>query len=762
MGVFDQFPYTNFHELNLDWILQALKEIEKTMDQFVSINALKYADPIQWNITTQYEKNTIVIEPNSGTAYISVQPVPAGVNIDNTDYWTVVFDLGMFVVRAAKNLCSLYEEDTTNTATQYLYTNDWFVWGDTLYRVLSNIIPGDQFVIGSNIEHFTIESVTGHIENLTTSDKTNLVAAINEIVGLIGDLNNLTTIDKTNLVAAANEIMGIIGDLSTLTTYDQSSIVSAINEVDLHIKNLTIINVKDYGAVGDGITDDSQAFIDALAVTGALYIPVGEYLIDASTVAIPANKTIIGESSAESIVKNTSSSSLLKLNNHDVVKNLTFKANGPESVLRLLNISDVTLIDLMIDGDTCDYGLSVDGCSDLKISGIKAFNGNIDAATFNATESSFITSCEIYNAGRYGLTIGNSHDVVVSNSVVKNNTLTGNVIVNSSRIIIVGNLYFNNGYHGVQFNTCNRCVYSSTISSNNQYSGFDMYSTYSCKMIGCVSESNGTMGLEIDSMSFNNSVTGCTLRLNGSCGVTMFRSPRNVVMSNDIIDNGTAGAIPGFDPTPSGIFIHDDNTGLSRENIVAFNLIGDDQGTPTQHYGVQIEAGCVDITLIGNNFYTNLTGPVFIYDESQFASVKDNVGYTPAKYTTRIVTVTPYDATITGISGGQLYNMFDGSSYGMLLTSDITFTLDNISIAAYTPLNLATITDTCALPVPGITGSASGLAIITDGGGTNAEPCIVMLTNTGTLQVIVDSAHTAATQLIIQLFNIILPGNAVS
>ena len=25
MGVFEQFPYTNFHNLNLDWILQTIK-----------------------------------------------------------------------------------------------------------------------------------------------------------------------------------------------------------------------------------------------------------------------------------------------------------------------------------------------------------------------------------------------------------------------------------------------------------------------------------------------------------------------------------------------------------------------------------------------------------------------------------------------------------------------------------------------------------------------------------------------------------------
>ena len=29
MGLFDQFPYTNFHELNLDWILGQMKNVEE-------------------------------------------------------------------------------------------------------------------------------------------------------------------------------------------------------------------------------------------------------------------------------------------------------------------------------------------------------------------------------------------------------------------------------------------------------------------------------------------------------------------------------------------------------------------------------------------------------------------------------------------------------------------------------------------------------------------------------------------------------------
>ena len=204
MGLFDQFPYTNFHELNLDWILKALKELEHTIEQFVAINALKYADPIQWNIISQYEKNTIVIDPLTGTAYISVQPVPSGVSLTNTDYWTVVFDLGQFVVKAAKNFCTRYEEATTLTATFSSSVNDWIIWGDTLYYALVNITAGDSYVVDSNIKQFTVEDVVGHIQDLNTTDKSNLVAAVNEVINNIGDLSELTTPATDNLVNAIN------------------------------------------------------------------------------------------------------------------------------------------------------------------------------------------------------------------------------------------------------------------------------------------------------------------------------------------------------------------------------------------------------------------------------------------------------------------------------------------------------------------------------------------------------------------------------
>ena len=158
MGLFDNFPYTNFHELNLDWILKVLKDIETTIDQFVSLNIIKYADPIQWDITRQYPKNTIVIDPITGTAYISVDNVPQGVALSNTDYWSVVFDLGRFITLASQNFANSYESVLTTTATIPTDKDHWVVWNSVLYKALNDIHVGDMYVVGGNLEQKTVES----------------------------------------------------------------------------------------------------------------------------------------------------------------------------------------------------------------------------------------------------------------------------------------------------------------------------------------------------------------------------------------------------------------------------------------------------------------------------------------------------------------------------------------------------------------------------------------------------------------------------
>lgn len=94
--MFPIYPYLNINDLNLDYLLRTVRVLETEIKNFVNFNKIKYADPLAWNITTQYEGNTVVIDSNSGIAYLSTQAVPNGVAITNTNYWTAIFDMSTF------------------------------------------------------------------------------------------------------------------------------------------------------------------------------------------------------------------------------------------------------------------------------------------------------------------------------------------------------------------------------------------------------------------------------------------------------------------------------------------------------------------------------------------------------------------------------------------------------------------------------------------------------------------------------------------
>ena len=224
------YPYLNLNDLNLDFVMKAIADMKYEVTNFVSINAIKYANPIQWNITSQYEKNTIVIDPVTGTAYISVAPVPAGVALTRPEYWTVVFDLGSFVTRAAQNFTDNWESDTTTTATFASNVGDWLVWGDVLYKVISPITAGDTYVVNSNIEHFTIEDLYNTYLN-----------TIAQILAMIGDLNNLITPNTSDLVNALNSVWTKVGG-APLNTVAQN-LSDAVNELDSHLGNTPLQTV---------------------------------------------------------------------------------------------------------------------------------------------------------------------------------------------------------------------------------------------------------------------------------------------------------------------------------------------------------------------------------------------------------------------------------------------------------------------------------------------------------------------------------------
>lgn len=277
------YPYSNFHELNLDWVIYTVKKGEADIKNFIGLNTIKYADPILWDITRQYEANTVVVDPTTGNAFISTHAVPYGTHINNEDYWTQIYNYADVVDTIREQIA--YNEGLSTTATRAYVVNDLVFTNDLLYRVIAPMIAGDSFVENSNVVKTTvgteilniindiidINSYIGDITDLDTTDKSNIVSAINEVVGNIGALSVLETSDKTSIVNALNEVYTLvntlIGDLTNLTTTDKTNVVSAINEVvgDITTINDTITTIlSNIGDLTNLLTTDKSNIVNAL------------------------------------------------------------------------------------------------------------------------------------------------------------------------------------------------------------------------------------------------------------------------------------------------------------------------------------------------------------------------------------------------------------------------------------------------------------------------------------------------------------------
>lgn len=73
--------------------------------------------------------------------------------------------------------------------------------------------------------------VTGNLLSLSTSNKTSLVSAVNEVITNVGTLSNLTTTDKSSIVAAINELISVIRDNEQVTA-------SALADLDSRVSSL--------------------------------------------------------------------------------------------------------------------------------------------------------------------------------------------------------------------------------------------------------------------------------------------------------------------------------------------------------------------------------------------------------------------------------------------------------------------------------------------------------------------------------------------
>lgn len=175
-GDFFEFPHTRTYDTDLGWLIHCVEILYYKVEEYTKENFITYADPIQWNITSQYGKNTIVLDSN-GTAYMSLQAVPAGIPLTNSSYWMPVFNFDEQINKLREAIANNVESGTTAGADRN--PGDLVFVGGVLYEVQTFIPAGSAYTIGSNITTINIEELLEKLRTAVDTQISDLETVVN-------------------------------------------------------------------------------------------------------------------------------------------------------------------------------------------------------------------------------------------------------------------------------------------------------------------------------------------------------------------------------------------------------------------------------------------------------------------------------------------------------------------------------------------------------------------------------------------------------
>lgn len=626
----DDKPYLldgHMYQYDLGWMIDQIEQQQKDLATALDNQTITYADPIQWDITSQYAPITIVVDPQTGTAYISKQAVPQGILLTNTDYWLPIFNYQAGLTPVMQGTALSVETGTT--ATKDYLVNDLLWYKSTLYRVTRPLAIGDDLTPNYNIMATSVESLLARYYG---RDRVAQVA--NDTVNVSGDYalhagdiaetaDNITLHSKKDTLIdadgkyteqiAGNREIDVSG--SATETYKGGvnlnvgvktfPITFPDRTLDLYKLALApVYNVRDYGAVGDDITDDTasiQACITAAGDDGCVLFPAGTYKIS-SPLTLFGNLRVVGlngsihstYAGAENLITfNSCDITGLRVVSNTSHTGAVFYSNDYNNA----KFCDVTIyygavgIQASKGSDKNGFGLHISNAniSDCAEAGIKLESG----ADF-FIQDSIINACGVgIIADKTDGLYCNNVDIISCDYAFRGYCYTGNLgscfFVNTLFDTSKKDNFRIDGISG-NYNMTSLHLSNCWFSNNLSAEGCFLSLVRHAEITGCIFQYSKNAGLNIDKSS-NVKITGCTFYANSE------KNNANIILTScvgSIVNGCSIGGIG------TGVF---SGRGANRSIYML---------------------GCTDSIIVNNRAFDNTANDVIGAEEG--AIVKNNIG----------------------------------------------------------------------------------------------------------------------------------------
>jgi hypothetical protein len=552
-------PYTNFHDLNLDWIMDELNEFNTKLTNFVSLATIKYANPIQWDITSQYEANTVVVDSN-GNAYLSVKPVPSGVSLDRAEFWTKIGNFDELWADVKKAITP-NDEGHSPTATAARAVND-LVWvNGSLVRVTRAMIAGDAYVPGSNcvssstneVLHYLItafndglsaeqtarENADQQLQTAIDTEKQNREDADNQ-------LQTAIDAEKTTRENADNQLQTAIDAEQTARENADNQLQNSINQMQTYVSAPGAgIKANDQSAAAQN-TSTLQQLLDA---GKTVYFPSGTYYMSAA-LYMKRGCGIIGENMRDTALVWITAS-------NGIIYDLEYKApNTYDDIYFTIRIESLALY------------------------GVGAING-AGSGIYIRNKTWTVTANQ--NHEEYRKIKGDSYALECRNSVIRD------VIVSGWAIGINSSLYI------AYVSIINAFVDTCDLGIDAKFSDSELCNivvTFCYNGVLCETEANKWCNLAIKMNGWRASYDA-SHAITGSIGLHLYHAKRELFCNTEVQESYANGVVV-------------ENT---SNNIVFSGLLLDANGfkvpvgAEANNIGIQILGGCYNIrgTIIATN-----------------------------------------------------------------------------------------------------------------------------------------------------------------